>query len=135
MGDDFLLADRNTGFADNHRVHGLAPLVTGNTDHGALGDGRVVGNGILDFGGENVLAPTDDHVLEPIADIDKAVVIHVATVAGMHPATAQRLGRCLWIVPVAEHDARPACDNFTYAATRQFLVLGIDDTHLNAADR
>ncbi|MNY59869.1 hypothetical protein D3C86_1963580 [compost metagenome] len=91
-------------------------------------------NGVLDFGGEDVLATADDHVLQPVADVNEAIIVHVTAVTGMHPAAAQRFGRGLRLVPVTEHDIRPAYQNLADGAARYFAVLGIGDTDFHATD-
>ncbi|MNL32350.1 hypothetical protein D3C87_1541950 [compost metagenome] len=129
-----MVGHTRAGLADNHGMHRLTPFVAGDTDHGALGDVRMTSDGVLDFGGEDVLAATDDHVLETVADVDEAVLIHIATVTGVHPAAAQRFGSRFGFVPVTEHDVRSPCDDFTHGATRHFAVFAIDDAHLDAIE-
>ena len=58
-------------------------------------------------------------------DLEKAVGVELAQVAGVQPAVADGLGRRRRVVPVALHDVRPA---------RQHLAVG-GDLHLDAGQR
>src|SRR5579859_6668877 len=51
------------------RAADLAPALVGYRDHGALGDGGVLEDGLLDLGRIDVLPAADEHVLDPAADI------------------------------------------------------------------
>ncbi|MNZ73127.1 hypothetical protein D3C78_915290 [compost metagenome] len=93
----------------------------------------MAGDGGLDLGGIDVLAAADDHVLQPVADVDEAILVHVAAVTGMHPAIAQRLGGCFRLLPVAEHDVRPLHHDLAHGAARHLVVVGVDDAYLGAA--
>ena len=74
-------------------MHRLAPFLVGNADDRAFGDVGVLVERLLDLGGIDVLAAGDDHVLDPVDDIDEAVLVHIAAVAGVQPAVAQGLSR------------------------------------------
>ena len=54
---------------------------------------------LLDLGGSDVLAAGDDHVAEAVVDVEEAVVVDAAEVAGVQPAVlvgaARRDGRAL----------------------------------------
>ncbi|MOA32872.1 hypothetical protein D3C78_1541240 [compost metagenome] len=115
-------------------MHCFPPFVAGNTNHSSLGNGRMADKGVLDFGSEDVLATADDHVLETIADVDEAIVVHVAAVTGMHPAAAKRLGGGLRFVPVTEHDVGATHQDFADCATGHFAILGIGNADFHAAD-
>jgi len=65
----------------DHGVNQLAPSFVRNADHRALRHGRMLGDGVFDFDRIDVLAAGNDHVLDPIDDIDESVVVHVAAVA------------------------------------------------------
>ncbi|MNO74353.1 hypothetical protein D3C76_653490 [compost metagenome] len=116
-------------------MHGLAPLAAGDADHRALGHGRVAGDGGLDLGGIDVLAAGHDHVLDPVADVDETVLVHVAAVAGVHPAAPQRLGGGFRLVPVAHHHVRATHGDLADGAARHFVVVGVDDAHFHAYRR
>ncbi|MCY1523723.1 hypothetical protein D9M68_586280 [compost metagenome] len=113
-------------------MHGFTPSVVRHADDGTEGHGRVAGDGVLDFRRVDVLATADNHVLQPVYHIDQAFIVHIAAVAGMHPAAAQRLLRCLGLVPVAQHDIAAARHDLADLAARQLPVLGVDDPDLGA---
>ena len=61
----------------------IAPILVRNADHGAFDDGVMLIDGVLHLGRIDVLAARDDHILDPIHDIDKAVFVHTAAIAGV----------------------------------------------------
>ena len=63
---------------------------------------------VLHLGAVHVLAAGDDHVLRPVDEVDVALVVHVAEVAGAVPPVDERGGRLLGLVPVADHDVGAA---------------------------
>src|SRR5437867_13416719 len=78
---------RHAGTQDHAGLHGLAPALVGHADHGAFADRRVRGEHVLDLRGVDVLAARDDHVLQPVVDVQEAVAA-VAGVARAHPTPA-----------------------------------------------
>src|SRR5204862_3617308 len=123
VGGGSLLA----GLHHHDRLDRFAPFVVGNADHGGLGDVRVVAYRALDFGGIDVLAAGDDHVLDAVVDVEVAVLIHVAGIAGTQPAVAtERFGGCLRQVPVADHVGAGAGGDFADFAGRQPLAVGVE---------
>ena len=85
----------------------LAPLLVGHADDGDAGDPVDVVDEVLDFGRVDVLAARDDHVLEPVRDVEVAVGVEIAEVAGAEPAVRrERAGRRLGEVEVAREDVR-----------------------------
>ena len=79
--------DRDEGDGD------LAPVVVGRGDDRGLGDRGVGGQRLLDLDRGDVLAAGDDHVLLAVAQLDVAVGVHDAEVAGVEPAAGERLAR------------------------------------------
>ena len=93
MGDQFLGA-RLLDFLKAHdRMNCFAPTFIRNTDDGTFNDRRVLLECVLYLGGVDVLATADDHILHPVDNEDIAPLVHVAAVARVHPAAAQRFGR------------------------------------------
>ena len=72
-------------------------------------DARVFADRVLDVLGIDLEAVGEgDHVLLPTVQPEKAVVVELAEVAGVVPATRQRRLRRLVVLPVALEDVRPA---------------------------
>src|SRR4029453_14248637 len=63
---------------------------------------------LLDLAGEDVEAAGDDHVLLAIDDVDEAVLVDNADVAGMVPAEGRGLARRGLVIVVAQHDQAAA---------------------------
>jgi hypothetical protein len=66
-------------------------LSSGRRDHAAGGDGRVLVERVLDLDRRDVLAARDDDVLGAVLELDVAVGVHDAEVAGMEPAAGEGL--------------------------------------------
>src|SRR6185503_20075427 len=116
------------GLHHHDRLHGLAPFVVGDADHGGFRDVRVIADRALDLGGVDVLAAGDDHVLDADVDIEVAVLIHVAGIAGAEPAVAaESPGGRLRQVPVANHVGAGAGGDFANLARRQWFAVRIED--------
>ncbi|MNM90031.1 hypothetical protein D3C81_1022770 [compost metagenome] len=120
-------------------MHGLAPFLVRNADNGGLRDSRMARQRVLHLGRIDVLAAADDHVLEAVDQEDKAFFVHVAAVAGMHPAIADGLGGGFRLVPVSKHDVGSAHHDLPGRTPWDFAVLLVDDTNFDrcrsAADR
>ena len=98
------------GGGDERHGH-LAPALVRRGDDGDLGDRVVRGDRLLDLDRGDVLAARDDHVLEAVAQLDVAVLVHDAEVAGVEPAALERLARRLLVVEVAHHHVVAAHDD------------------------
>jgi hypothetical protein len=55
-----------------------------------------------------------------VSDEQEPVVVKISGVAGVHPAAAQRQRREFGLAPIALHHDRPAHDDLSDFATRQF---------------
>src|SRR3546814_3631613 len=86
----------------------LTPFLIRHADHGAFADGIMLHQGVLDLGRIDVLSARDDHVLHPVHDVEKPVLIYISAVARPDPAVDQRCRRLLRLVPIAKHRIRPA---------------------------
>ena len=92
-------------------------------------------HGVLNFLRVDVLAATDDHVLQSVDDIDKTVLVHPGAVASVHPTVANCRGCCLGLVPVAQHDLSTAHRDLAGSAARQFVTVQIHDPDIYAVGR
>ena len=84
---------------DDDRGHRLLPLGVLAADHGRVDDLGVAQQHLLDLGRDDVLAAADDHVVDPVLDVEEAFLVDAAEVAGVQPAVgvgaAGRHGRAL----------------------------------------
>ncbi len=71
----------------------LAEPFVGHADDRGFGDVRVLVQRGFDLGGVDVLAAADDDVLQAVDDVEVAVGVETAEVAGVEPAVGERLGR------------------------------------------
>src|SRR6478609_4358796 len=75
-GDD-LLRRRLLG-RDDDGLDRLSPTLVGDSDDGGVEDRRMIKKHPFDLGAVNVLAAGDDHVLEPVLDVDESVRVDAA---------------------------------------------------------
>src|SRR5215472_15284528 len=130
--DQVLIGQLGPGLADDDGFDRLTPAVVRHTDHGNVGHGRMVGKDALQLSRVDVLTPGDDHVLDPVADVEEAVSIHAAGVARVQPAPPDRTGGVFGAPPVALHDSNAAVDDLTDVAGRHLVVQRVDHPDLGA---
>ena len=89
---------------------------------------------VLDFLGRDVLAASDDEILEASGDVVVAVLVHAADVAGVEPAVrVDALRRLLGHLVVAEHVVEATAADFAVRIDgRDLAGLGVDDGHLDS---
>src|SRR5436190_18185395 len=103
-----------------HECNGyFTPPVVGTTDDGGFEHGIVLVEDALDLRSCDVLATGNDHVLEPIDDVQVAVVVAPADVAGVEPPAFERGGRRVRVAPVSLEHLGAAEDDFAALARRQ----------------
>ena len=91
---------------------GTSPQRSSGAPTTAASDTDVVGRQrLLDLDRGDVLAAGDDHVLEAVAQLDVAVRVHDAEVAGVEPAALERLLGRLLVAVVADHHVVAAHDD------------------------
>src|SRR5207249_3444075 len=130
--DDLGFGD-GTAVAENEvRLERLAPLLVGDAEDAGLGDGRVGEQDLFDLPGVDVEPAGDHHVLGAVEDVDVAVLVHPADVAGVEPSAPQRLGRLVGTFPVSPHH-RAAPDADLARRTRfDRPALLVEDADLDA---
>jgi hypothetical protein len=103
----------------------------GKTDHRQLLDVRTVFVEILDLVGIDVLAVgVDDDVLAAPDDVEVALFVEAAEVAGVEPAIADGVRGGLFVLPVPRHHVLAAGDDLADAR-----VVGVGDLDLDASQR
>ena len=60
----------------------------------------------LNFKGGDILASPNDHVLDPVDDVEEAFIVETPNVSRVQPAIGEPLGRLLWSPPVPRNDVR-----------------------------
>ena len=86
FGDVTQLDRRCVGREADDRARVLAEPGVRRGDHCQLRDLGQCRDGFLDLRGGEVLAASDDHVVQPVGDREEAVVVEHAHVAGAVPA-------------------------------------------------
>ena len=110
---------RNVVVVDHQQAGQKLALVA---DHDRVGDVGGELQLVLELRRRDVLAAGgDDDVLHAVGDLEIALVVDEADVAGMQPAVAQRLGGFVRLVVVAHEDVRAAQQDL---ALRRDLEFG-----------
>src|SRR4030095_6775603 len=101
----------------------------GDANHLNFADFRMEVEKLLDFPRVDVLATTDDHVLQTSDDVHVTVFSHDRTTAGVHPAAAaDPRARRAGIVPIAEHHRiSPRAQLARFATRNGRARLRVDD--------
>ena len=78
---------------------------------------------VLDLARSDVLAPgRDDDVLHAVGDLEEALVVDLADVAGVEPPVTNRLGRLLGLVEVTHEDELSADQDLALLGDPDFAV-------------
>src|SRR3954468_7997180 len=101
MRRELLLGDGDFRSQDNDAVHALAPDVVWHADDSNLHDAGMGGEGVLHLDRVDVLAAGHDHVVDAVDELEVAVLVESAEVAGEVPAVAEHLRGRVRVVPVA----------------------------------
>src|SRR5215831_3044695 len=129
--DDLLLAGSRALLERDERLGALSPLLVRNRHHRAFEDGRVLGDGLLDLDGRDVLPTRDDDVLLAVAELDVAVGVPDADVSRVEPPAPERLGRGVGLLEVALHDVVAAHDDL---AQRLAVLTHVSHLRVNDPD-
>ena len=109
----------------------------GNADRAGLLDFGMEVEDLVDVPWVDVEAAGDDHVLFPVDDVEIPILIHRGDVARVAPAVAERLGRLVGPVLVAQHHLGTLDDQLPPLSHRDVghLVLEIHDPGQGVGDR
>src|ERR1700676_3769676 len=69
------------GPAHHDSVHLFAPSHVRDADDRALRHGRMLRHNVLDLGRVDILSPGNDHVFDPVHDVDESILVHAAGIA------------------------------------------------------
>ena len=134
---EFLVGEGGTGAQGDERLGRLAAVVVRDPDDDALVDGGVLVDRLLDRLRIDVVAARDDHVLVALDDVEIAVLVHGADVAGHEEAVDEGGRRVLRALPVAGEHVRPLDPDLPRLAGRQQArrIVEGDDVHDDARQR
>src|SRR3954453_12167023 len=127
--DELLGAGRRALLQADERLHGLAAVLVRYADDRRLPDRRVAVEDVLDLARPDLVARRVDLVLLAVDEVEPAVVVHEADVAGPQGAAGQGVLGLLGLLPVARHDLRTARDELADLARREVLAVLADDAH------
>jgi hypothetical protein len=134
--DHFALGEGGV-FADDEEGDDFAGVFVGLGDGGGFEDAGVGGGDGFDFVGVDVEAGDENHVLFAVFDVDEAVFVHAADVAGAEPTLGQHhLFGLVGAVPVAQHHLRAAdADLADFADGEVFAGVIFDGTSVEEMGR
>ena len=112
---------------DDERLDLLAEHRVGHADHRRLGDGGMLAERLLDQRRRHVLAAAADDVALAVDEVEPAVGVERAEIAGVEPAVAQCLGGLLGIAEVLGHAVRRADDDLARHRRAAAAALVVDD--------
>src|SRR6478609_12077430 len=84
VGLDVVLADTGAVGLDHERAQPVPPLLVLHAHRGGLDDVGMTADQILHLGGKHVLAARHDHFVVATADVQQAVLVEIADIAGRH---------------------------------------------------
>jgi len=119
----------------HERDHLLAVLLVRAPDDGGSDHVGVLHQHVLDVAGVHVVPAPDDQVLDPVHDVQVAVLVEPAHVAGVQPAAAHRLRGLRLGVPVPAHQHRAAHADLAFPARRGLRRVRALDTDRHARRR
>ena len=108
-------------------MDGLAPVRVRDPDHRGLRHLRVAGEHVLDLAGVDVEAAGDDHVIAAVLEVDVAVGVHHAHVAGADPPVPELLRRGLRVADVLGERERRLHRDLAELAERQLRTGVVGD--------
>src|SRR2546425_588829 len=102
--DQLGLGGRRAGLQHHVRERRLSPLLVRQTDDRRLLDSGMAKKYTLDLQARDVLSSADDHVFDPVTDLDVAIRVEHGGVAGVEPPVAHHLLGRVGVVVVTLHD-------------------------------
>lgn len=138
LGTSIPLVNTGHSFDQHQRILTLAVLPVINTDDSAVVNILAAGDIAFQVDGEDfVTVETGDHTLDASLDIQEAILVDVAQVAGVDPdlaigmLTHYKIG-FLGVIEVTLHHGRTGNTNLTVSVVAQLLTgFGIEDAHIH----
>src|SRR6185437_8649576 len=133
LGDmplQLLGADPRTGLHLHDGADFLAEDAVRDADHRRVHDGGMAEERILDLDAIDVLAAPDEHVLDAIEDVEKALLVAAYEVAAAQPAIGEARRRRLAVVPIAFDDIGSLDPELADRAIGDILARGVDDAQI-----
>src|SRR5690606_22496375 len=113
----------------------FAPLAVGDADHGDLGDGFVLRDGVFDLAGRELVAAHLQDVGGGAADDGDHAVVNAHDVAGLEPAIMKRSAGGVVVVPIAAHDAGALHPQRAERSGRDVGAVIVDDADRHAGQQ
>src|SRR5439155_1279620 len=86
MRDQRIATDVSARLEYYYRLDRFTPAFVGDADDRRIRHVRMGHESLFHLAAVDVLAATDDHVLFPVGEIDKPILVGIAHVAGVKPA-------------------------------------------------
>src|SRR5947209_17187618 len=135
-GNHVVLARRPARLRHDDGFDLFAPALRRYADHGDFGDVGMTVNRVLDFGGINIFAAGNDHVLHAIVDVEVALVIEVTGVAGAQPTVfVDRCRRRIRLIPISLHVGRRADRDLADFLRAETVAGGINNHDFHTRER
>src|SRR5262245_31515037 len=131
VGDQFVRAKSLSRLAHDAGGDELTPLPVGDAEDRRFENRRMLVDDGFDLAGVDVFATGDDHVLRAVENVEIALGIAVAHVAGTEHPVLERAARLLRILPVAAHDIGAARHQFTMLPGFNLPALFVHDPHID----
>jgi hypothetical protein len=126
----FVGGDRRTGAQEYRGDRRFAPFFVGDAEDGDFAHRRMAHGDFFDVARVDLDAAAVDHVLLAVDQVEVALVVGIAEVAGEQPAVADRLLGEVGAAVVAEHQRRSAADDLADFARGGVAAVIADDAHL-----
>ncbi len=121
-----------TLFGNDEGHDGFAPVGVGDPDHGDLSDTVDVDDLGLDLGGVDVHASGDDHVVLAVEQVQEAVGVEPADVAGSEPPAGQERLVVQGRIGVAQEELRPPGHDLPVDSRAHLAVVVVEQADLVA---
>src|ERR1700688_1234603 len=95
----------------------------------------MIENDGLDLAAIDILAPRDNHVLQPVKDVEVSVGVPVADISSAKESVSKSGRRILQVFPVSAHYACSARHEVTMLTGLHLLAGFVRDSHLYTGTR